>query len=193
VDEYLRSTRVIDWQHPAVHALAAELQRPTELETVSAAFEWVRDEIKHSWDFQLNPVTCSASETLAAGTGYCFAKSHLLAAVLRANGIPAGLCYQRLVLDESADESERRFSLHGLNAVYLDGTGWFRIDPRGNKAGVDARFEPPIERLAWSLTSPGEIDVPGVFADPLPEVVNALRSAKDWEHFLEVIPDWQPG
>jgi transglutaminase-like putative cysteine protease len=63
-------------------------------------------------------VTCSASEALAAGTGYCFAKSHLLAAVLRANGIPAALCYQRLALDESAEESQRRFSLHGLNAVY---------------------------------------------------------------------------
>jgi len=43
---------------------------------------------------QRDVVTCSASEVLREGTGICFAKSHLLAALLRAVGIPAGLCYQ---------------------------------------------------------------------------------------------------
>jgi hypothetical protein len=42
--------------------------------------------VKHSGDYQLNPVTCSASEVLAADTGFCCAKSQLLAALLRANG-----------------------------------------------------------------------------------------------------------
>jgi len=38
----------------------------------------------------MNPVTCKASDVLIYGTGYCYAKSHLLAALLRANAIPAG-------------------------------------------------------------------------------------------------------
>ncbi len=58
-------------------------------------FEFVRDEVRHSWDFKENPVTCHASEVLRHRTGYCYAKTHLLAALLRANRIPAGLCYQR--------------------------------------------------------------------------------------------------
>ena len=68
------------------------------VEVARACFEFVRDQIKHSWDFQLNPVTCRASDVLKHGTGYCYAKSHLLAALLRANRIPAGLCYQRLTV-----------------------------------------------------------------------------------------------
>lgn len=62
----------------------------------SKYIDFVRDQIRHSADYRPNPVTCKASEVLRHGTGYCYAKSHLLAALLRANGVPAGLCYQRL-------------------------------------------------------------------------------------------------
>jgi len=61
-----------------------------------ACFHWVRDQVDHSSDHQKNPVTCRASKVLAHRTGYGYAKSHLLAALLRANQIPAGLCDQRL-------------------------------------------------------------------------------------------------
>ena len=83
--DYLASTDIIDWETPAVRLLAAELATGTAdpLEITRRSFEWVRDEIKHSCDYQLNPVTCNASEVLAEGTGYCYAKSHLLAALLR--------------------------------------------------------------------------------------------------------------
>jgi transglutaminase-like putative cysteine protease len=123
----------------------------------------VRDEIRHSWDYQLNPVTCAVSEVLQAGTGYCYAKSHLLAALLRANSIPAGLCYQRLSISDAGPP----FCLHGLNAVYLPDLGWYRIDPRGNKKNVHAQFSPPNEQLAFRPTIAGEIDFPGVYSDPL--------------------------
>ncbi|WP_338430147.1 transglutaminase domain-containing protein [Synechococcus elongatus] len=36
-------------------------------------------------------------------TGYCYAKSHLLVALLRACSIPAGFCYQRLSFDAAND------------------------------------------------------------------------------------------
>jgi transglutaminase-like putative cysteine protease len=110
VDQFLRSTEVIDWRHPAIVA-QAQVLRADLVEAGDIArrcFAWVRDEIKHSGDFGLTPVTCLASEVLREGSGYCYAKSHLLAALLRANGIPAGLCYQRLSLDDEG----RRFCLH---------------------------------------------------------------------------------
>ncbi|MBL0716467.1 MAG: transglutaminase family protein [Desulfosarcina sp.] len=73
------------------------------------------------------------------GTGYCYSKSHLLAALLRANDIPAGLCYQRLTVSDNKPP----FCIHGLNAVYLEQHGWYRLDARGNKSGVTAEFCPP--------------------------------------------------
>src|SRR5438034_7930431 len=133
MDDYLRSTTIIDWQQPDVRHLARKLASGTPEATAKRCFEWGRDEIRHSLDFGLNPVTCCASEVLQAGTGYCYAKSHLLAALLRANSIPAGLCYQRLSMDDAGSA----FCLHGLNAVHLADIGWYRIDARGNKANVD--------------------------------------------------------
>jgi transglutaminase-like putative cysteine protease len=100
---YLGSSDCVDWQHPLVSAKARELAAGSDdcIEIARRCFEFVRDEIRHSWDYQLNPVTCRASEVLIHGTGYCYAKSHLLAALLRANSIPAGLCYQRLSRGDS--------------------------------------------------------------------------------------------
>ena len=147
--EYLEATEIIDWQHPNIVDLASSLAvgKTDSVAIAKACFEWVRDEIKHSCDYQMNPVTCLASEVLQHQTGYCYAKSHLLAALLRANQIPAGFCYQRL----SVSDDGAPFCLHGLNAVYLPEYGWYRVDARGNKEDVDAQFIPPQEQLAFKL------------------------------------------
>jgi transglutaminase-like putative cysteine protease len=186
-EPYLRTTDVIDWTDPAVLALARELGDgkggPTEIG--QACFAWVRDEIRHSIDYGLDTLTCAASEVLRAGTGFCYAKSHLLVALLRANGIPAGLCYQRLTRDHTG----RTFVLHGLAAMYLPEIGWYRIDPRGNKAGVHARFAPPTERLAFETALPGEFLFPGVYADPAPPVIAVLRSGAGAQSLRGCLPD----
>jgi len=183
-EAYLRSTDMIDWDNPAVLALAQELGTGTKLEIAQRCFEWVRDEVRHSMDYKMNPVTCTASEVLAARTGYCYAKSHLLAALLRANGIPAGFCYQRLT---SYDDTT--FCLHGLNSIYLPEFGWYRVDARGNKATVNAQFVPPVEQLAFHLAIEGEKDFPDIWPDPLPEVVKALRSYETYDALAEHLPD----
>src|SRR5262245_40063633 len=160
MNEYLKATAIVDWQHAEVLELAEMLaSRQDPIQTARRCFEWVRDEIRHSYDYQLKTVTCRASEVLAARTGICYAKSHLLAALLRANSIPAGFCYQRL----SVDESGARFSLHGFNAVFLPETGWYRVDPRGNKQDVNAQFCPPQERLAFQITMDQEADFPEIW------------------------------
>ncbi len=187
MNEFLKSTDVIDWQHPDVITRARSLASGCEGPVAIArrCFEWVRDEIKHSHDHGLQPVTCSASEVLRVGSGFCYAKSHLLAALLRANGIPTALCYQRL----SCNDEGKVFCLHGLNAVHLPEFGWYRLDARGNRADVDAQFIPPLERLAFQPSISGEGDVPGLFAEPLPVVVAALRSHSTAAELSECLPD----
>lgn len=187
MEKYLRPTEIIDWTHPEVSRLAGLIAAhdTDKTETARRCFEWVRDNIKHSHDYRLSPVTCSASEVLEAGTGYCFAKSHLLAAVLRANGIPAGFCYQRL----SRDDKGRPFVLHGLTAVHIPRFGWYRIDPRGNRTDIDAQFTPPVERLAFRVRLPEEADLPEIWTDPLPVVVEALRLYTTWDALWENLPD----
>jgi transglutaminase-like putative cysteine protease len=184
VEAYLRATDVIDWHDAAVETLAGELAADTSLETAKRCFEWVRDNIHHSWDYQQNPVTWRASDVLREGTGYCYAKSHLLAALLRANDIPAGFCYQRLTA-----YSDDQYSLHGLNAVYLPEFGWYRVDARGNKPGVDAQFRPPIEQTAFRIDAPGEANFGAILAEPLPMVVEALQTYSTWDALAENLPD----
>lgn len=187
MEKYLQASDVIDWQHPDIVELAHQLASGCVSSTAIAqtCFEWVRDQIYHSSDYQMNPITCRASEVLKYKTGYCFAKSHLLAALLRANHIPAGFCYQRL----SIDDQGAPYSLHGFNAIYVPNIGWYRVDARGNKAGVNAQFTPPQERLAYSVQFAEEADFPAILAKPLPIVVLALRSHPTWDDMLRNLPD----
>jgi transglutaminase-like putative cysteine protease len=187
MEQYLGNSEYIDWQQPLVAAKAAELADGANSDEAVArrCFEFVRDSIQHSWDYRKNPVTCKASEVLMHGTGYCYAKSHLLAALLRANSIPAGLCYQRLAVGAEGPP----FSLHGLNAVHLKNHGWYRLDARGNKPGVAAEFSPPTERLAFPIIAALERDFPEIWAEPLPLVVKALTLNKTVEQVFENLPD----
>ena len=183
---YLASTEYINWQHADVlaqaHILAEGALSLNDI--MHKCFIFVRDEIKHSWDYQLKPITCKASDVLKHGTGYCYAKSHLLAALLRANKIPSGLCYQRLTISDAPP-----FCLHGLNAVYLDEIGWYRIDARGNKGDVVAEFSPPVEKLAYSVVSSGEFDFPEIYSEPLPIVVDALQQYETYQALSDNLPD----
>lgn len=185
--EYLNVSHVIDWQHPDIQfqakQIALGLESPQAI--AQACFEWVRDEIRHSFDYQMNPVTCQASSVLHYRTGYCFAKSHLLAALLRANQIPSGFCYQRLSLDDQGAP----YSLHGFNAIYLPGVGWYRVDARGNKAGINAQFIPPQEQLAFNAKLPEEVDFSAILAEPLAIVIESLQSQTTWDDMLCNLPD----
>ena len=187
MQKYLNASDMIDWQHPAVLSKAEGLARDLQVDEaiVKACFVFVRDQISHSLDSQQNPVTCRASAVLEHGTGYCYAKSHLLVALLRANHIPAGLCYQRLTIDHD----QPAFCLHGIVAVFLQKYGWYRIDPRGNKPGVDAQFCPPLEKLAFPIITKGEADLPEIWPEPLAMVVDALQAGKNYLDVAENLPD----
>jgi transglutaminase-like putative cysteine protease len=174
-ESYLGRDAVVDFGRPEVSELASGLRshHTDDVDFARAAFEHVRDNIQHSWDAQDTRVSISASETLAHGTGLCFAKAHLLAAILRSQGIPTGFCYQRLTDDGAT------FMLHGLVAVFLRGN-WHRQDPRGNKPGVDAQFSLGEERLAWPVRAElGERDNHRVFTAPSPKVIDTLAATNN--------------
>jgi len=190
MEKYLESTKIIDWQSQSVIELAHNIgsKHENKVAIAKACFEWVRDQVFHSFDYKMNPVTCTASDVLKYKTGYCYAKSHLLAALLRANGIPTGFCYQRL----SIDDHGAAYSLHGFNAVYMAEFGWYRIDARGNCIDVDAQFTPPQERLAFSLSFAEEADFSNIFSEPLQIVVKSLESQNSWDKMLNHLPDLLP-
>lgn len=189
VQEYLAATEIIDWNHLSIAAKPRSLAITNDaMETARACFEFVRDQIRHSGDYQLNSATCRASDVLLCGTGYCFAKSHLLAALLRANGIPAGFCYQRLRVNDCGPP----YCLHGYNAVLLPEHGWYRIDARGNKNGVDAQFAPPNEQLAFLIQANNEYDFESILPDPLSCVVTSLQKSNGWQSVLANLPDIEP-
>jgi transglutaminase-like putative cysteine protease len=186
-DPFLRPTTAIDWVSPGILTLARDLSDGVEdpVEIARRCFEWVRDRIAHTIDHGHEVVTFRASEVLREGTGFCFAKSHLLVALLRANGMRAGLAYQRLALDSYG----HAFCLHGLAAVDLPGHGWYRVDPRGNKPGVDARFTPPRERLAFPLSQTGEVTFPRIYPEPVGLVVRALELHRSASVLAACLPD----
>ena len=189
--EYLSSSEDIDWTHPAVMSAAEAFQRRAEddVRLVQIIYEYVRDEIKHSWDVQDTRVTKKASEVLEHKAGICWAKSNLLAALLRACGIPAGICYQRLTL---GDTPETGFCIHSLNAVYIKRIDrWIRLDARGSAGVPNAQFSLEQERLEFCVKREiGEVDYHTVYAHPMPKLMEVLEQNEDALEMYEYkLPD----
>jgi transglutaminase-like putative cysteine protease len=185
--KFLQETKIIDYLDNGIQKLAKELSNncDTDEKIAKNCFEYVRDKIDHSGDYKADITTYKASDVLKYKTGWCYAKAHLLAALLRANNIPTGFCYQRLNCGEYKDDI---YCLHGLNAIYLKEHGWYRVDPRGNKEGVNAQFTPPIERLAFVLCEK-EYDIDTIYSEPLEVVVNTLKRNTTYDQMINDFPD----
>lgn len=183
MEEYLEESEIIDFDNKEVYTLAKDLSKDciTDEQIAKNCFLYVRDNIHHSGDFKDKITTCKASDVLKYKTGWCYAKSHLLAALLRANGIPTGFCYQRLFYKD-------KYSLHGLNAIYLKNYGWYKVDARGNKKGVNAQFNPPFEQLAFKLGK-NEFDLPKIYAKPLDVIIDCLIKNKTYDEMINNLPD----
>ena len=179
INEYLKYDEVIDFDKPEIKALADTLfdEVSSETDYVRHAFEYVRDTYPHSADINADEIAVSASDVLKIGHGICHAKSHLLAALLRCKGVPAGLCYQKLILD---DEANPVYICHGLIGVYLNEFNkWIRLDPRGNRSDVDAQFSIDEEKLAFPVrVDKGEEDDLTVYPDPKAFVIKSMRESK---------------
>ena len=138
------------------------------MELSKLAYHFVRDEINHSMDdpkYLNEKPYLKASEVAKNKVGFCFGKSVLLAAILRALGIPCGFSDQLLMFDE--DVSDRKI-IHTLNVVYLKSLKkWIRLDARGNKPkDVDAEFDLAEEKIAYPARSEfAEVNNLGIYSD----------------------------
>ena len=187
--DYLKSDDVIDYEKQSIAQLADMLfQKSTgEIEFIKAAYEFVRDNISHSADIKEDIITCSASQVMEAGHGICFAKSHLLAALLRCKSVPTGFCYQKLILD---DETAPVLIYHGLNGVYIEEQKkWIRLDARGNKVGVNAQFSTDTEQLAFPVRpEKGEEDGFVIYPNPDKKILERLRKYKTRTELWDDLP-----
>lgn len=150
--QYLSVTASINHNHPDISAQVEKLKNHSdnEIDYMKNAYYFVRDEIPHSWDISVPTVSRCASEVLENKTGICWTKSCLLAALLRANGIPSGISYQYLTRADEDDSDG--YIIHALNTVYVKELDrWIRLDARGNREDVHAEFSLDKEILAFEV------------------------------------------
>lgn len=189
MDEYLKKDDVVNYENVNIIQLVDSLwsNADSDVEYIKKAYEFVRDNISHSADINEDMLTCSASEVLAEGHGICFAKSHLLAALLRCKSIPTGFCYQKLILD---DETAPILIYHGLNGVYIkEYKMWIRLDARGNKEGVDAQFSLESEQLAFPIRAEkGEEDGFVIYPDPDIKILEKFKNNKTRTELWDDLP-----
>jgi transglutaminase-like putative cysteine protease len=105
-EDYTQELLEVNFTHPLIQQKVRELKSGlphSSLEYIKKAYEFVRDEVSHSWDIQSRIITKTASEALKEKEGICYSKCNLLAALLRAEGIPTGFCYQRLIFGDTID------------------------------------------------------------------------------------------
>lgn len=189
ISDYLLELPEVDYSNQIIQEKIGVIfdSSQHDIEKANIAFQFVRDEISHSWDIQGTRVTCLASEVLNHKEGICYAKSHLLAALLRSQGIPTGFCYQRLTL---FDTPEKGYCIHALNAVYFKTLKkWVRLDARGNKEGIDAQFSTDVEKLAFLVREEfDEKNYPIIYAKPHPKTITVLKKHSNaldmYKHYL---------
>ena len=85
MDEFLAVSEYVDFDAGNIQVKASELfsDGMSDIEKARIAFEFVRDEIPHSFDCSATVITARASDVLKHRTGICHAKANLLAALLR--------------------------------------------------------------------------------------------------------------
>ncbi len=189
LSDYLAGSDIVDCNYKEIGKVVLQLRESSsdEIELAKNIFEYVRDTVPHSFDIDGKIVTCRASDALRHREGICYAKSHLLAAMMRSVGIPAGFCYQKLVFD---DADPQYMTLHGLNAIYLKSFNkWIRLDARGNKVGVEAEFSVDEEKLAFPVRKEfGEQDYLVIYVNPNHNVVGALQKNKTVQELRDNLP-----
>lgn len=186
---FLEENEYVDYSNSNIINLANKLFKEynDDVEKTKIAYEYVRDEVPHSFDINAKVITAKASDVLKYKTGICHAKANLLAALLRSQGIMAGFCFEHLTLVN--DDSEG-YCIHGYNAVFLN-DNWIKLDARGNKPGVNAQFSMGKPILAFPPREEyDEYYINGIFAEPHKEMMKVLDDAKDLQYICDNIPDY---
>ena len=188
MDKFLAASRYIDLDADNIQTKIYELfsDSMSSIDKARIAFEFVRDEIPHSFDCDATVITARASDVLKYRTGICHAKANLLAALLRSQGVPTGFCFQRITL---ADDDSMGYCVHAFNAVYVGGK-WIKLDARGNKPGVHTHFSTEEPSLAFECRPEYEEHFwKGIYAEPHLATMRALEESRHLQDVIEKLPD----
>lgn len=185
--QFLEEKDLVDISNVKAYALELTKNLSSNEEKAELLYTFVRDEIKHSADINESNVTKYASEVLKYKHGICFAKSILLAAMLRSIPIPAGFGFQKIILD---DIKYPCLVLHSYVFIYLDNIDkWIKVDPRGNKSGVNAEFCIDEPKMAFEIRIElDEIDQNINHPYPLESVVKSLKENNTMDKLMNNLP-----
>lgn len=186
--EFLTEDHYVDFSAPLIAQKARQLfsQTMSDIEKTKIAYEYVRDEIPHTFDINTEIITAKASDVLNYETGICHAKANLLAALLRSQNIPTGFCFQHITL--LADDS-LGYCVHVYNAVFIE-NNWIKLDARGNTKGKNAQFSLKEPILAFiNREEYDEFYWPGIYAKPHLDTMKMLENAATIQDIIENIPD----
>jgi len=138
-EEYLIPTEFIDSESPSIQAFAqqAVAGATTPREKAVRLYYAVRDGIYYD-PYRIEPSRNSfkASTILRQGHGYCVAKAVVMAAVLRAQGIPCKLHFADVRNHLTTERLKKMmqtdtFYYHGYNDIWLDDR-WVKVTPTFN-------------------------------------------------------------
>jgi transglutaminase-like putative cysteine protease len=187
--EFLKENEYINYSFENIVSKAQELFKgiKNDIEKAKIAFEYVRDEIPHSFDIKSKIITARASDVLEYKTGICHAKSNLLAGLLRFQNIPTGFCFQHITL---ADDDSIGYCVHCFNAIYVHDK-WIKVDARGNTNGRNAQLS--LDKPILAFTNRNQYDEyfwNGIYASPHMDTMKMLDNAKNLQDILNNIPDY---
>ncbi|MCZ2356717.1 MAG: transglutaminase-like domain-containing protein [Bacteroidia bacterium] len=140
MDIYLAPTFIIDSDNPLIIKAAKEcvVSCNNQIEAAIAMYLFVRDTIRYNpYRLDLRPEGLQASSVLQRDSGYCVEKAVLLAALLRANGIPSRLGFANVRNHIGTQRIEERLGtdvlvFHGYTEIYLN-QKWVKATPAFNQ------------------------------------------------------------
>lgn len=189
LSEFLKENEYVNYTAENIVLKAEELFKgiDNDIEKTKIAYEYVRDEILHSFDIEAKIITTKASDVLKYKTGICHAKANLLAALLRSQNITTGFYFQHITL---ADDNSLGYCVHAYNGVYLQNK-WIKLDARGNTNGKNAQFSLEEPMLAFPNRSEyDEYFWKGIYASPHMDTMKMLEDAKTIQDIIDNIPDY---
>jgi hypothetical protein len=89
------------------------------------------------------------------------------------------------------DDTAHLLIYHSLNGVYIKGIGkWIKLDARGNKSSVNARFSTETEQLAFSIRpEKGEQDGLIIYPKPDKLIISKIKKHRSRSVLWDDLPD----
>jgi transglutaminase-like putative cysteine protease len=144
---FTRQERYVESEHPAIKAIAQGLKSGSALETAERTYHWVRHSLSRG---AFTPDDRGALRVLQDRAGDCTEHAYLLAALLRANGIPARVMGGYLMPESGL---LRASGYHNWAEFYYDGA-WLLADAHQGNFARNATLYVATRVMSSSTSAP---------------------------------------